>query len=84
MKSVENISQHIPFLHAHDSQMIFLSNPDDEFFILTDIATSSIRPVFSDSSWEQINIIAHIFEHDVSFYQLIVFWLIDKVLVSWG
>merc|ERR1719316_115252 len=83
-QSIKYFIQDCTLLHAHDTQMIFFTNPDDKLLIRGDVTTSSGRPVRGNSCRSEITIIGHVFEHEVSLHQLIVCCGINEVRVSLG
>jgi hypothetical protein len=64
--------------------VIFFTDPDDETFVFRDVATSSLWPVGGNTGIDQEGVSRHIFEHDVGFDELLVFFFADFALVAWG
>lgn len=84
LQSVEDVVDLEGFLHGHDSEVIFFTDPDDETFVFRDVATSSLWPVGGNTGIDQEGVSRHIFEHDVGFDELLVFFFADFALVAWG
>jgi len=83
-ESVEDFVNDGALLHAHDTEMVLLTVPDDEALVLRDVAATTMGPVTGNTSGDEVRVDGHILEHDVFFNVLVVLLLCDKVLVAGG
>ena len=84
LEAVKDLVENAALLHAHDAEMILFSDPDDETLVLANVAASTVRPVLGDASGEEVLVCGHVLEHDVIFYELVVFVAGDLVGVTWS
>ena len=82
LESVKDFIEDSALFHTHDSQVIFFTDPDDEFFILRNVATSTMRPVTGDTSSYQVRISRHVLKHDVGFHILFILFIVNEVGVA--
>lgn len=84
LESVEDLVEHGALLHAHDAEMVLLTNPDDELSVLGHVAATTVWPVTGNTSGDEVGVSGHILEHDVVLNVLVVLGGVDEALVTWG
>merc|ERR1712127_135042 len=84
LEAVKDIVEHGAGLHAHDAEVILLTEPDDETHVLRVVASAAVGPVLGNTSSDEVLVNRHVLEHDVLFDEGVVLSLFDEVLVAGG
>ena len=78
------VNQGTLWLHAHDSQVIFFADPDDEALVFRLVAATAERPVRGNASVGEVRVGGHVLEHDVGLDEGLVLVISDEVWVARG
>ena len=84
LEAVEDLVEHGAGLHAHDAEMILLTEPDDESFVLRVVASATVGPVLGNTSSQKVLVGGHVLEHDVLLDERVVLLFVDEVGVVGG
>jgi len=84
LEAVKDLVKHGAGLHTHDTEMILLTEPNNESLVLRVVASTAMGPMLCDTSRFEELILRHILEHNVLLDEGIVLSTIDKVRVIWG